>query len=98
VDIVKKEAGPDFRHVIIVLHENGERSNAFEMMSEMEDGLHLVCLIGGFPSGDFRSDISFVDRKVSLHEKQLKAISIEMELISAFNNSKFRGIRTSEEA
>ncbi len=98
-----KKSGPDGAKIIIIgLHHEGDRINAYEKMKEIvkvnDETVHVICLIGGFPSGDYRSNISIAEMKVSLHDKELKAWSVEMELISAFYNSYIRGNQTSEEA
>ncbi len=84
--------GPDGAGIIsLTLDPAGERISAYEMMKTIGEGQnHLICMVGGFPSGDFRSEPKRLsNREVSFHDKELKAWSVEMELISAFYNKVF---------
>ncbi len=95
------KSGPQkMKRRVITLDSGGTRSNAYDEFGSLGDGpIHLICLIGGFPSGGYSSKPQdHSDVTLSLHSKEMKAWAVEMELISAFYNVKFRGIRTSEEA
>ena len=87
------------RSEVMLMHQAGKPVTPYSMISEIlseEEGpLHLIVVIGGFPSGDFRSDVSQIPRQYSIFEEELKAWSVEMEILSAFLNAGFRGIRTS---
>ncbi len=94
-------SGPQgMKRTVVTLDSGGTRSNAYDKIGSLGEGpFHLICLIGGFPSGGFKSKPhKYSDVTLSLHSNELKAWAVEMELISAFYNVKFRGIRTSEEA
>jgi len=92
----------DMRSEVVLMHEDGLASSSYSMVKELKDGgdgpLHLIVVIGGFSSGDFRSDIGSLKRRFSLYPDQLKAWAVEMEILSAFYNFAFKGIQTSEEA
>jgi rRNA small subunit pseudouridine methyltransferase Nep1 len=93
-----KENGPKgYREVAITLDSSGDRSNAYDSFGSLGKGpFHVICMIGGFPSGSYRSDPGTLsDFTMSFHEDELKAWSVEMEIISAFYNAVFRGNRTS---
>jgi rRNA small subunit pseudouridine methyltransferase Nep1 len=84
--------GPEGAETIsFTLDPAGKRVSAYELMGTIgKDKNHVICLIGGFPSGEFRSDPERLSNGVvSFHEKELKAWSVEMELISAFYNTLF---------
>lgn len=89
----------DMTTVVWLLTEGGER---IECQSEMEglisgiDGsIHLICILGGFSSGDFSSDLPPVNRKISIHERAMKSWAVEMELLSSFRRAAIRGSHTS---
>jgi rRNA small subunit pseudouridine methyltransferase Nep1 len=92
----------DMRSEVVLMHENGIASSSYSMVRELIGGgegpLHLIVIIGGFPSGDLRSDVSSIEKRFSLYPDQLKAWAVEMEILSAFYNFAFKGIQTSEEA
>lgn len=97
-----KMSRPKMENTVVLMHERGKPVSSYEMMAELsaESGsaLHLIAVMGGFPSGDFRTDTSSMKNRYSLHNEQLKAWAVEMEIISSFYNLVFRGTRTSEEA
>jgi len=48
---------------------------------------NILCVIGGFPHGDFHSDISkYSDDIISIFEEKLNALAVSNELLSFFNN------------
>jgi rRNA small subunit pseudouridine methyltransferase Nep1 len=92
-----KEAGPG-SELVISMDPGGEMINPIDLIDGSEPA-HMICLIGGFSSGDFISDISKISEKmISFHQRELKAWSVEMEIVSLFYNGLFRGNRTSEGA
>ncbi len=61
----------------IVLSENGKAVN-LKSYDIHED---ITVIIGGFPAGDFLSNISFADEVISIHDKTLMAWVVAYEII-----------------
>ncbi|MBC7080950.1 MAG: 16S rRNA methyltransferase [Thermoplasmatales archaeon] len=78
---VKKETLPELIGKIngkkILFSRKGKKKSLKELFEE-----ETVCIIGGFPSGDFSSPVEkYVDEVVSLHDEMLPAWIAEMEAI-----------------
>jgi len=84
-EIRKDSLSRDMELITFLMHDSGERMDApvlfREALSSQE--CDVLCIIGGFSEGDYRSDVPF-DRKVSIHSELLKVWAVEMELLSAF--------------
>lgn len=50
-------------------------------------GRHLACVIGGFPKGEFRSDLGFASERLSLHPSPLSAWVVAAEAIVNWENA-----------
>jgi len=58
----------------------GKKTKLEEVLEE-----EVVCIIGGFPSGDFLSPVyEFANEKISLYDEMLPAWIVEMEAIVAY--------------
>ena len=58
----------------------GEKKKLEEVLEE-----EVVCIIGGFPSGDFLSPVyEMVDEKICIYDEMLPAWIVEMEAIVAY--------------
>ena len=88
------------KHVILFSASGRPVLIADELKRMMHDApIHLICMIGGFPAGDFISDAaSLADDVISIFGEEIKIWAVEMELISAFRTESIRGSRTSGEA
>jgi rRNA small subunit pseudouridine methyltransferase Nep1 len=76
--------------VVLLFHPEGERMDTLELFSELKkDGNgRIICLIGGFSNGDFRSSVhELSDRTISLHEGELKVWTVVSEIIVGFRQS-----------
>ncbi|MDM7912635.1 MAG: hypothetical protein QUS09_06005 [Methanotrichaceae archaeon] len=70
---------------VIVLSEQGKRVRLKEHFSGKDD---LLCVIGGFSRGDFRSDVySEADEVISIFEEPLTVWTVESELIVNYENA-----------
>ncbi len=81
---------------IVLLSPDGELKGAHELFIDLpgvvKGDMDVLCLIGGFSSGDFRSDVrGLSDRSISLSDMLLKVWSVEMELIVAYRHARGRG-------
>lgn len=76
-DLLKKLDGKK-----ILFSEKGKKVKLDEMMEE-----EIVCIIGGFPHGDFLSPVDeMVDEIVKIYDAPLPAWTVEMEAIVAYEN------------
>ncbi len=66
----------------IVLSEKGARKNVWNY-NIPED---ITVIIGGFPSGDFLSNVSFADEIISIHDSTLMAWVAAYEIISRYES------------
>ncbi len=76
--------------VVVLFHPDGERKETIELFSELrEKGWgRIICLVGGFSGGDFRSPIRDVaDRTVSLHGGELKVWTVVSEILVGFRQA-----------
>ena len=71
---------------VVVLTEKGERVNV-KHYDIPED---VTVIIGGFPSGDFLSNVSFADAHISLHDSTLMAWVAAYEIITLYENCHLR--------
>jgi rRNA small subunit pseudouridine methyltransferase Nep1 len=70
---------------VIVLSERGKREKLFQRFKGEED---LLCVIGGFPRGDFNSDVySGTDDIISVFDEPLTAWTVASELIVNYENA-----------
>jgi rRNA small subunit pseudouridine methyltransferase Nep1 len=70
---------------VIVLAEQGTRAKLGQRFKEKKD---LLCVIGGFPRGDFRSDVhSGADDVISVFDEPLTAWTVTSELIVNYENA-----------
>jgi rRNA small subunit pseudouridine methyltransferase Nep1 len=70
---------------VVVLSEQGTRAKLREHFQGKED---LLCVIGGFPRGDFRSDVySEADDVISVFDEPLTAWTVTSELIVNYENA-----------
>ncbi len=89
-----RSAGRDL--TIVLLDQEGEKKGAYELFRDLpglvEGRSDVLCLVGGFSHGDFRSDVKAIsDRSISLSDSILKVWGVEMELIVAFRYSMGEG-------
>jgi len=69
----------------VVMSEGGEPGRLEERFRKRSD---LLCVIGGFPRGDFRSDVlAHADLVVSLYEQPLTAWTVASEVIVNYENA-----------
>ncbi len=69
---------------IVLLSEEGQGIEAWELASKLV-GKHNPCvIIGGFPSGGFRGDYSFVHERVAVFPSPLAAWSVAAEVVSHY--------------
>jgi len=81
---IKKEKLPQLIEKMkgkkILFSRKGEKKNLKEVFEE-----DTICIIGGFPSGDFYSPVhEYVDEVISLHDEMLPAWIVEMEAIVTY--------------
>ncbi len=70
---------------VIVLSEQGKRVRLNQHFSGKKD---LLCVIGGFSRGDFRSDVySGADEVISIFEEPLTVWTVTSELIVNYENA-----------
>jgi len=73
---------------IITFSENGKIVELKDYLVNLKNKKikNILCIIGGFPHGDFHSDISkFSDDIISIFKEKLVAWSVSNELLSFFN-------------
>ncbi len=70
----------------IVLSEKGER----ESLKSLEIPENVIFIIGGFPSGDFLSNISFSDAVVSIYSGTLMAWVAAYEILTEYERRYLR--------
>lgn len=69
----------------IVLSEQGKKVRLGQYLHGKED---LLCVIGGFSKGDFRSDVySGADEVISIYEEPLTVWTVASELIVNYENA-----------
>jgi rRNA small subunit pseudouridine methyltransferase Nep1 len=69
----------------VVLSETGESCKLKDCFRDRKD---LLCVIGGFSRGDFRSDVlSAADRVISIYEQPLTAWTVASEVIVNYENA-----------
>ncbi|MEM3402617.1 MAG: hypothetical protein QW179_02485 [Candidatus Hadarchaeales archaeon] len=72
---------------IIALSEDGEKRALSQLFSGLALGDDVCIIIGGFPHGNFLSDLSFTDEIVSIYPKALMASTVVAEVISAYERN-----------
>ncbi|MGA1819772.1 MAG: 16S rRNA methyltransferase [Thermoplasmatota archaeon] len=86
---------------IILLHPDGDRTESWEAFGQLighENAEHVICLVGGFSSGDLRSSLEGIpDRRIALPGGTLKVWTVVSELLVGFRAG-ITGSRTSEGA
>lgn len=73
---------------IITFSENGKLVDLYDYLVDLKNKkiYNILCVIGGFPHGDFHSDVSkFSDDIISIFEEKLNALSVTNELLTFFN-------------
>jgi len=66
----------------IVFDDAGDRMSMREVLAPHAAAREAVaCVIGGFPSGAFRADLGFADRRVSIHDAPLSAWTVASEAV-----------------
>ncbi len=85
-----KEVLAEFRAPAWAFSEGGERANLWTEFAKLDGD--LVCVVGGFPHGDFRSPVrELCDRVISIHEEPLRAWTVTSEILVAYRQ---RGVST----
>ena len=69
---------------LLVLDPVGAAKRPSELFSEADEELDVVALIGGFPSGDFRSEIPREAERVSIHPEPLTVWTVAAELLANY--------------
>jgi rRNA small subunit pseudouridine methyltransferase Nep1 len=94
---VREEARSAGRELtVVLLSPEGETKSAYDLFKDLTGAnkgrREVLCLIGGFSHGDFRSDVKGPsDLTVSLSDILLKVWSVEMELIVAYRFAEGNG-------
>jgi len=87
-NIISGTPGGRDRARIVLLHPDGERSESWEVFRQLlndENVDQIICLVGGFSSGDFTSDVSGIpDMKIALPGGILKVWTVVSELLVGF--------------
>lgn len=66
----------------IVFTSLGDKVDLLKLFKKQED---FVCIIGGFPEGDFLSNVyELVDEKVSIYRKELKVWTVVSEILVSY--------------
>jgi len=74
---------------LLTFSENGKIIDLRDYLINLKNKKiqNILCIIGGFPHGDFHSDISkYSDDVVSIFDEKLNALAVSNELLSFFNN------------
>jgi rRNA small subunit pseudouridine methyltransferase Nep1 len=73
---------------IITFSENGKIVELYDYLLNLKNNKinNILCIVGGFPHGDFHSDVSkYSDDVISIYEEKLTAWSVTNELLAFFN-------------
>ena len=73
---------------VITFSENGKIVDLNDYLTDLKNKKikNILCVIGGFPHGDFHSDISkYSNDIISIFEEKLNAWSVSNELLAFFN-------------
>jgi len=76
------EINPD---AVFIMHEAGELYTPFDFGMELAGYSNPLVIIGGFPHGDFKSEIE--GRMISLYKKPLMAWTVLNEVIVNYENA-----------
>ena len=71
---------------VVVLSERGKRVNLWEYDIPKD----VTVIIGGFPSGDFLSNVGFADEVISIHDSTLMAWVAAYEMIARYESLHLR--------
>jgi rRNA small subunit pseudouridine methyltransferase Nep1 len=74
---------------VITFSENGKFVNLPDYLTDLRNKKieNILCIVGGFPSGDFHFDVKkYSDDVISIFEERLNAWSVSNELLAFFNN------------
>lgn len=74
---------------VITFSENGKIVELRDYLIKLKNKKikNILCIIGGFPHGDFHSDISkYSDDVISIFDEKLNALSVSNELVVFFND------------
>lgn len=74
---------------VITFSENGKIVDLRDYLINLKNKKikNILCIIGGFPHGDFHSDVSkYSDDVISIFDEKLNALSVSNELVVFFNN------------
>jgi rRNA small subunit pseudouridine methyltransferase Nep1 len=74
---------------IITFSENGKIVDLYDYLINLKNKKikNILCVIGGFPHGDFHFDISkYSDDVISIFNEKLAAWTVTNELLTYFNN------------
>lgn len=69
---------------IIVLHPEGEARAPSALFTEGDRDRHVVCIIGGFPSGDYRSALPPSAERVSIFPEALTVWTVAAEVLAHY--------------
>ncbi len=69
---------------VIVLHPEGEARQPSALFSPADKDRHVVCIIGGFPSGDYRSPLPPDAERVSIFPDALTVWTVAAELLAHY--------------
>jgi rRNA small subunit pseudouridine methyltransferase Nep1 len=70
---------------VVVFSDQGQKVELQKYFTSIKEKNHLLCIIGGFPSGTFHSDInSFADDILCIYPEKLTAWATGNELLTSF--------------
>ncbi|MEF8849074.1 MAG: hypothetical protein V5A68_08095, partial [Candidatus Thermoplasmatota archaeon] len=85
-DLIKKEK-PDYSLCFSSTKKTGSLSKYFTDLKNEENPENILCLIGGFPKGDFSSNVEKLsDDCISIFSENLTAWTIANEVLVNYNN------------
>ena len=73
---------------VIVLHPEGEARAPAALFSDADPERHTVCIIGGFPSGDYRSALPATAERVSIFPEALTVWTVAAEILAHYPRGK----------
>jgi rRNA small subunit pseudouridine methyltransferase Nep1 len=81
LESILKELKPDR---VVVLHPEGTSKQPVELFSADDEERDIVCIIGGFPSGDYRSTFPPTAEKVSIFPQALTVWTVAAEILAHY--------------